>query len=207
LAAERKTRKTSRQAAVKRETRETRISVRVDLDGVGEGKIETGIGMLDHLLSQVARHGLIDITLNAKGDLSTDEHHTVEDVGLALGQAIGQAIGQGAGIVRMADATVPMDEALAVVAVDISGRGEGVVDVEWSGERMGELPTDLVPQLLAALASEARITLHATVLAGVIDHHKAEAMFKALGRTLGAATRIEPRLSGRVPSTKGRLRA
>jgi imidazoleglycerol-phosphate dehydratase len=207
LAAERKARKTSRQAAVKRETRETRVSVRVDLDGTGQAEIETGIGMLDHLLCQVARHGIIDITIKAKGDLSTDEHHTVEDVGLALGQAIWQAIGEGAGIVRMADATVPMDEALARVAVDVSGRGQAVVDVEWSSERMGELPTDLLPHLLAALASEARITLHATVLAGVIDHHKAEATFKALGRALGAATRIEPRLAGRIPSTKGRLRA
>jgi imidazoleglycerol-phosphate dehydratase len=207
LAAERRARKTSRQAAVDRKTRETRVSARVDLDGTGQAEIETGIGMLDHLLSQVARHGMIDITLNARGDLSTDEHHTVEDAGLALGQAVGLAIGEGAGIVRMADATVPMDEALAVVAVDVSGRGQAVVDVEWSGERMGELPADLLPHLLAALASEARITLHAKVLAGVIDHHKAEAMFKALGRALGAATRIEPRLAGRIPSTKGRLRA
>lgn len=207
MPAEKKSRKASRKAAVKRETRETRISVRVDLDGTGQAEIETGIGMLDHLLSQVARHGLIDIMINARGDLFTDEHHTVEDVGLALGQAVGQAIGEGAGIVRMADATVPMDEALATVAVDISGRGHAVVDVEWSGERMGDLPTDLVPHLLAALASEARVTLHAKVLAGVIDHHKAEAMFKALARALGAATRIEPRLSGRIPSTKGRLRA
>jgi len=206
LAAERRTRKGARRAAVRRETAETRISVQVDLDGTGQARIDTGVAMLDHLLSQVARHGLIDITLNAEGDLAIDEHHTVEDVGLALGQALAQAIGEGKGIVRMADATVPLDEALATVAVDISGRGYAAVDVEWSGERVGELATDLVPHLLGALASEARVTLHAKVSAGVIDHHKAEAIFKALGRALGAATRVEPRLAGRVPSTKGKLR-
>jgi len=207
LAAERRTRKGARRGAVRRGTAETRISVQVDLDGTGQARIDTGIGMLDHLLAQVARHGLIDITINARGDLSSDEHHTVEDVGLALGQALARAVGEGGGIVRMADATVPLDEALATVAVDISGRGYAAVDVEWSGERMGELPTDLIPHLLAALASEAHMTLHARVSAGVIDHHKAEAMFKALGRALGAATRIEPRLAGQVPSTKGKLRA
>ncbi len=198
---------TKRRAAVTRETNETSISVKLDLDGRGESQIATGVGMLDHLLSQIARHGLIDITLTAKGDLSTDEHHTVEDVGLALGRALDEALGKRQGIVRMGDATVPLDEALASVAVDLSGRGYAVVEAAWTGERVGELPADMLGHLLWSLASEARMTLHARVLAGVNDHHKAEALFKALGRALGAATRPEPRLAGRVPSTKGKLKA
>ena len=197
----------NRRAAVKRETKETQVSVELKLDGRGEAKIDTGIGMLDHLIAQVARHGIIDITVRAKGDLSTDEHHTVEDVGLALGRALDEALGDRTGIVRMADATVPLDEALASVAVDLSGRGYAVVDVAWTGERAGELPTDLVGHLLWSLASEGKMKIHARVLAGVNDHHKAEALFKALGRALGAASRPEPRLAGRAPSTKGKLKA
>ena len=196
-----------RRATVARETKETQVRVELNLDGRGEAQIETGIGMLDHLLAQIGRHGLIDITVQARGDLPTDEHHTVEDVGLALGRALDEALGKREGIVRMADATVPLDEALASVAVDLSGRGYAVVDVAWTGERMGELPTDLVGHLLWSLASEGKLTLHARVLAGVNDHHKAEALFKALGRALGAASRPEPRVKGQVPSTKGKLRA
>lgn len=196
-----------RRGAVTRETKETEIQVAVDLEGSGEAKVATGIGMLDHLLSQIARHGLIDITITAAGDLSTDEHHTVEDVGLALGRALDAALGARNDIVRMADATVPLDEALASVAVDLGGRGYAVVDVAWTGERVGELPTDLVSHLLWSFASEGKLTIHARVIAGVNDHHKAEALFKALGRALGAATRPEPRLSGQAPSTKGKLKA
>ena len=196
-----------RRAAVTRETKETRIQVELNLDGRGEAEVMTGIGMLDHLLSQVARHGLIDITLRARGDLQTDEHHTAEDVGLALGRALDQALGKREGIVRMADATVPLDEALASVAVDLGGRGYAVVDVAWTGQRVGELPTELVGHLLWSLASEGKLTLHARVLSGVNDHHKAEALFKALGRALGAASSPEPRLTGRAPSTKGKLKA
>jgi imidazoleglycerol-phosphate dehydratase len=196
----------SRSASVKRETKETKISARVDLDGSGDVRIDTGIGMLDHLLAQIGKHGLIDIELSAKGDLSTDEHHTVEDAGLALGQALDQALGAREGIVRMADASVPLDEALATVAVDLSGRGYAVVDVSWTGDRMGELPTDLVSHFLWSFAGEGKLTLHARVHSGVNDHHKAEALFKALGRALGAATRLEPRRSG-APSTKGTLKA
>lgn len=195
----------NRRARVRRETKETNVSVALDLEGRGEGQISTGIGMLDHLLAQIAKHGLIDITLEASGDLSTDEHHTVEDVGLTLGQAFDQALGAREGIVRMADATVPLDEALASVAIDLSGRGYAVVDAAWTGERVGELPTDLISHLLWSLASEGRLTLHARVLAGVNDHHKAEALFKALGRALGAASRLEPRAKG-APSTKGTLK-
>lgn len=197
----------NRRASVTRETKETKIRVAVDLDGQGEAQIATGIGMLDHLLSQIAKHGLIDITVEAKGDLSTDEHHTVEDVGLALGRALDQALGKREGIVRMADAAVPLDEALASVAVDLSGRGYAVVDVAWTGERMGELPCDLVGHLLWSVASEGKLTLHARAHSGVNDHHKAEALFKALGRALGAATRLEPRRAGGAPSTKGKLKA
>ena len=197
----------NRRAVVKRETKETNVTVELALDGRGDAKIDTGIGMLDHLIEQVARHGIIDITVQAKGDLSTDEHHTVEDVGLALGQAIDEALGDRTGIVRMADATVPLDEALASVAVDLSGRGYAVVDVAWTGERAGELPTDLIGHLLWSLASEGKLNVHARVLAGVNDHHKAEALFKALGRALGAASRPEPRRAGQTPSTKGKLKA
>jgi len=196
-----------RRAEVTRETGETQVRVELNLDGWGEAKVSTGIGMLDHLLSQVAKHSLIDITIQAKGDLSTDEHHTVEDIGLALGRALDEALRKREGIVRMADATVPLDEALASVAVDLSGRGYAVVDVAWTGQRVGELPTDMVSHLLWSLASEGKFALHARVHSGVNDHHKGEALFKALGRALGAATRPEPRLAGRAPSTKGNLKA
>ncbi len=195
-----------RRGAVDRKTKETQVRVEIDLDGAGTSDVSTGIGMLDHLLAQVGRHALIDITVRASGDLKTDEHHTVEDVGLALGQALDEALGKREGIVRMADATVPLDEALASVAVDLSGRGYAVVDVPWSGQRIGELPADLVGHLLWSFASEAKLALHARVLSGVNDHHKAEALFKALGRALGAASRLEPRAAGRAPSTKGSLK-
>jgi imidazoleglycerol-phosphate dehydratase len=190
---------------VRRETRETTIEAKVDLDGRGRTAIATGVAMLDHLLDQVGRHGLIDITLKAKGDLATGPHHTAEDAALALGRAIGEALAERTGIVRMADALVPLDEALAQVAVDLSGRGYAALDLSWAGERIGDLPTDLVGHILWTLASEARMTLHARVLSGANDHHKAEALFKALGRALGAATRIEPRRAGEVPSTKEAL--
>jgi imidazoleglycerol-phosphate dehydratase len=196
-----------RQAVVDRKTKETQVRVGLDLDGQGEAKVSTGVGMLDHLLSQIGKHGLIDITVKASGDLETDEHHTVEDVGLALGRALDEALGKREGIVRMADATVPLDEALATVAVDLSGRGYSVVDVAWTGQRIGELPADLIAHLLWSFASEAKLTLNARVLSGVNDHHKAEALFKALGRALGAASQPEQRLAGKSPSTKGTLKA
>jgi imidazoleglycerol-phosphate dehydratase len=197
----------NRRASVTRETKETKVSVTLDLDGRGDAKIATGVGMLDHLLAQIAKHGIFDLTVQAKGDLSTDEHHTVEDVGLALGRALDEALGNREGIVRMADATVPLDEALATVAIDLSGRGYAVVDAAWTGERIGELPSDLISHLVWSLASEGKFTVHASVLSGVNDHHKAETLFKALGRALGAATRLEPRRAGGAPSTKGKLRA
>ena len=195
----------NRTAKVNRETNETQIEASIDIDGTGEASVSTGIGMLDHFVEQIGKHGIIDISLKAKGDLSTDEHHTVEDVGIVLGQALNEALGDRAGIVRMADATVPLDEALATVAVDLSGRGYAVLDVEWTGDRIGELPADMINHLLWSIASEGKFTLNARVLAGVNDHHKAEVVAKALGRALAAASRPEPRRQGSVPSTKGQL--
>jgi imidazoleglycerol-phosphate dehydratase len=189
----------------KRETKETSVEVTWDLDGTGKADVSTGIGMLDHLVSQIARHGIFDITLKAKGDLEVDSHHTVEDTGIALGRALADALGDSAGIVRMGDALVPLDESLAQVAVDRSGRAYSVINVTWTDSRIGELPSDLVEHFLQSLAHEARFNLHARVLAGVNDHHKAECMMKALGRALCAATRIDPRRAGQTPSTKEAL--
>jgi imidazoleglycerol-phosphate dehydratase len=194
-----------RSATVIRETKETRVEVTLWLDGSGRASAHTGIGMLDHLIEQIGKHGLFDLSVSAKGDLHVDEHHTVEDAGIAIGQALDRALGDRRGIVRMADATVPLDEALASVAVDISGRPHCEVDVTWTLDRIGELPASLVEHLLASIAAEAKLTLHARVLKGANDHHKAEAMCKALGRSLAAATRIEPRLGGEAASTKGTL--
>jgi imidazoleglycerol-phosphate dehydratase len=193
----------TRTAEVLRETKETRVEVRLDLDGSGRASAKTGIGMLDHLVEQIGKHGLFDLSVTASGDLHVDEHHTVEDVGIALGQAFDQALGDRGGIVRMADALVPLDEALASVAVDISGRPFCALDVMWTLDRIGELPASLVEHLLASFATEAKLTLHARVLKGENDHHRAEAVCKALGRALCAATRIEPRRGGEAPSTKG----
>ena len=196
---------TERRGKEERETKETRVSVEVNLDGTGQADIATGVGMLDHLLEQIAKHSLIDITIKAEGDLQIDPHHTAEDVAICLGRALKQALGQRRGIVRFAHAVVPLDEALALVAIDVSGRGYAALELDWTGERVGELPTDLVGHMLWSIATEARLTLHARILAGASDHHKAEAVFKALARALGAATRLDPRLAGRVPSTKGTL--
>ena len=196
----------ARQGSIERETKETRVSVRVDLDPPLAGaQVDTGIGMLDPLLEQVAQHGLIDITIKAQGDLHRDAHHTAEDVALCLGRALNDALGDRQGIVRMADALVPLDEALALVALDLSGRGYSSLDLSWAGERMGDLPTDMVGHVLATLAAEGRFTLHARILSGGNDHHKAEALFKALGRALGVASRLDPRRAGQTPSTKGKL--
>ena len=195
----------ARRGAYHRETRETTIDVTWDLDGSGQADVSTGIGMLDHLVDQIARHGVFDITCKSTGDLHIDTHHTVEDVGIALGRALLAALGDAAGIVRMGDAMVPLDEALAQVALDLSGRGYAVLSVSWSGERVGELPCDLIEHFFQSLAHEGKFNLHGRVLAGVNDHHKAEAMTKALARALSAATRIEPRRAGAAPSTKGSL--
>jgi len=188
-----------RLATVKRETKETNISLELNIDGSGKGEVNTGISMFDHLLEQVARHGVFDIKLSATGD---DQHHLVEDVAICLGRALGEALGEKRGIVRMADASVPMDDALAMVAVDISGRGYTVLELPFSENDMAGFPTDLVRHFLESLATEARLNLHARVVYGVNDHHKVEALFKALGRALDTATRIDERISGTLPSTK-----
>ncbi len=188
-----------RKASVKRQTRETTIALEFKIDGSGSSEMNTGNRMLDHLLSQVARHGVFDIRISANGD---DVHHVVEDVGLALGQAFNEALGDKRGIVRMADVSVPMDEALTTVAVDIGGRGYAVLDLQFAKNDMFEFPTDLVRHFLEAFAAEAKINLHAKTVYGVNDHHKAEALFKGLGRALDAATQIDPRIVGELPSTK-----
>ncbi len=194
-----------RRGKEERETKETKVSVEIDLDGSGRAVIETGVGMLDHLLEQIARHGRIDITICARGDLQIDPHHTAEDVAICFGRALKKALGKREGIVRFGHAVVPLDEALALVAVDLSGRGYAALDLSWTGEKVGELPTDLIGHMLWSIATESQITLHARTLAGASDHHKAEAVFKALARALGAATRLDPRLGNEVPSTKGTL--
>ena len=194
-----------RQGKEERETKETRVSVEVNLDGSGQARIATGVGMLDHLLEQIARHGLIDITIAATGDLQIDPHHTAEDVAICLGRALKKALGRREGIVRFGHAVVPLDEALALVAVDLSGRGYAALDLSWTGAKVGELPTELIGHMLWSIATESKMTLHARILAGASDHHKAEAVFKALARALGTAVRLDPRLGSDVPSTKGSL--
>ncbi len=193
-----------RQAVIHRQTKETEIELTLELDGRGEYEIETGIPFLDHMLSHLALHGLFDLRVQAQGDLEVDAHHTVEDVAICLGKALDQALGERAGIVRLAHSYVPMDEALAFVAVDLSGRAYAVVEADFAAPRVGSLATSLIPHFLETLADHARLNLHARVVYGRDDHHQAEALFKALGRALGAATRMDPRREG-VPSTKGVL--
>jgi len=195
----------SRHGEVSRETRETRVHVVLDLDGSGRGEADTGIGMLDHLLEQIARHGRFDLSVEARGDIERDAHHTVEDAGVCIGQAFNEALGDRAGIVRMAHAIVPLDEALTMVALDLGGRGYAVIDLPFAGERIGELPAEMIAHFLQSLAFEARMSLHVRLMAGLNDHHRAESAFKALARALDLATRIDARLGGAVPSTKGTL--
>jgi len=190
---------TERKAAVARETPETNIRVTLNIDGSGQFQITTGIRMFDHLLTQLAQHGVFDIKISASGP---DQHHVVEDVAISLGKAFNQALGKKQGIVRMAHAIVPMDEALAAVAVDIGGRVYSVIEADFNEANIGDLDADLVRHFLVSLASEAKINLHAKVLSGINDHHKAEALFKALARALDTATQIDERIAGRVPSTK-----
>ncbi len=192
-----------RTATVTRKTNETDVRVSLTLDGRGRYTIDTGIGFLDHMLTHIARHGLFDLQVQARGDVAVDAHHTVEDVALALGRAFGEALGERRGIVRMADATVPMDEALATVAVDIGGRGYAVVQAGFASPMIGQMDADLFAHFVQTLAQEARMNIHARVLYGSNDHHKAEGLFKALARALDRATQIDPRLENEVPSTKG----
>jgi len=189
----------NRESIIKRETKETSINLELNIDGSGKWDINTGIRMFDHLLAQLSQHGLFDIKISATGG---DQHHLVEDVAICLGKAFSEALGEKRGIVRMADASVPMDDALAVVVVDLGGRGYTVLDLSFTDNVMTGFPTDLVRHFLEAFASEARLNLHAKIAYGTNDHHKAEALFKALGRALDAATRIDERISGELPSTK-----
>jgi imidazoleglycerol-phosphate dehydratase len=191
-----------RKSSIKRTTQETNISLTLNLDGTGKHDINTGIKMLDHLLAQTAKHGRLDLKLTASGD---DEHHVTEDIAICLGKALNEALGEKLGIVRMADATVPMDEALANVAIDLSGRGYCVLEAEFQKNDMRGFQSDLIRHFLESFAMEGRLNLHARVLYGINDHHKAEALFKALGRALDMATRIDERTSGELPSTKQRI--
>jgi len=194
-----------RTADISRQTNETQIQINLDLDGTGKHEISTGVGFLDHMLTHLAVHGLFDVNVQAKGDLHIDVHHTVEDVALALGQAFDQALSDRKGIVRMGDCFVPMDETLAHVAVDLSGRPYAVIQAEWQTPYVGNIPTTLFPHFFESFAVTARCNLHARVLYGRDDHHQAEALFKAFARALDAATQIDPRRAGNIPSTKGTL--
>jgi len=194
-----------RTAEISRQTNETQIQIKLDLDGAGKHEISTEVGFLDHMLTHLAVHGLFDLTVQAKGDLHIDVHHTVEDVALALGQAFDKALGDRKGIVRMGDCFAPMDETLAHVAIDLSGRPYAVVQAEWHTPYVGNIPTTLFPHFFESFAVTARCNLHARVLYGRDDHHQAEALFKAWARALDQVTQIDPRRTEVIPSTKGTL--
>ena len=196
---------TPRRAAVERKTRETAIRIELGLDGTGRSEVSTGIGFLDHMLELWTRHGLFDLECEASGDLHVDAHHTAEDVGIVLGQAFGKALGDKRGITRFADARVPMEASLAVVAVDISGRGLLSYDVTFPAQKIGEFDVELVREFLHAFCMNAAITVHVEVPRGDNSHHIAEAVFKGFARALRAAVEADPRQAGEVPSTKGVL--
>jgi len=184
-----------------RETLETHVKVDLNLDGSGRSNVNTGLGFLDHMLGSLARHGLMDLEVEARGDLEVDDHHTVEDVALTLGEALREALGDGKGIRRMAHAMVPMDESLATVALDLGGRPYTVLELDFSGSRIGDVSSDNIGHFFESFAASAAINIHASVR-GSNDHHKAEALFKALAMALRDAVRVEHDM---IPSTKGRL--
>jgi imidazoleglycerol-phosphate dehydratase len=194
-----------REGRVERKTGETEVAVRVNLDGSGEYQVDTGIGFLDHMLAQLARHSLIDLEVQAKGDLHIDAHHTTEDTGIALGQAVAQALGARTGIQRYGHAYLPMDEALTRVALDLSNRAYLVWKVAFTRDKLGEFDTELFREFFQAFAQNAGITLHVETLYGDNTHHIAESAFKALARALRMAIEIDPRKADQVPSTKGAL--
>lgn len=195
----------TRTATISRRTAETSIDVILNLDGRGSFVTETGLGFFDHMLSHIAKHGVFDLEVRATGDLHIDAHHTVEDCGIALGDAFARALGDKAGLVRAGSATMPLDEALAFAAVDLSGRPYAALDLRLLGREVGGLPPDLFDHFLESFAFAAKMNLHIRTLAGVNDHHKIEACFKAMARALDAATRIDPRRGGDIPSTKGTI--
>lgn len=191
-------------ATVQRTTRETDVSVTIDLDGDGSAKVSCGVGFLNHMLDALGRHGLFTLQVEADGDTEVDDHHTVEDVGIVLGRAVREALGDAAGITRFGQAVIPMDEALVLAAVDVSGRGAAFVDLPIPTATVGTFDTQLVKEFFVAFAANAGVTLHVRLLCGENSHHIIEASFKALARALMMATRLDPRVNG-VPSTKGRL--
>jgi imidazoleglycerol-phosphate dehydratase len=193
-----------RTAEIARSTSETRIVLSLDLDGDGESEIRTGVGFFDHMLTHIARHGLMRLTLNADGDTHVDDHHTVEDVGIALGQALRLAVGNKQGMVRYGSAVIPMDESLVLCSLDFSGRGGFWADLPFPDTRIGSFASELVEEFFRAVATNAGMTLHLRLLTGRNAHHIAEAAFKAFGRSLDAATRLDERVTG-IPSTKGVL--
>ena len=193
-----------RTASITRQTHETDVTISLNLDGSGQHEITTGIGFLDHMLTHIAVHGLFDLNIKAEGDLDIDVHHTIEDVALVLGSAFDQALGDRKRIARMASSYAPMDETLAFVALDLSGRPYAVIQAEWAAPSVGGIPTSLFQHFLESFAVTARCNLHARVLYGRDDHHKAEALFKALARASDLATQIDERRTS-VPSTKGSL--
>ncbi|MGH7751477.1 MAG: imidazoleglycerol-phosphate dehydratase HisB [Gemmatimonadales bacterium] len=192
-----------RRATIVRKTAETEITAVLNLDGTGRFVTDTGIGFFDHMLSHIAKHGVFDLEVRARGDLHIDEHHTVEDCGIAVGEAFGQALGDKAGIVRAGSAYMPLDEALAFAAVDLSGRPYARLELGLLGKEIGGMPPDLLDHFLESFANSAKMNLHVKTLSGVNDHHKAEACFKAMARALDAACRVDPRRGGDIPSTKG----
>jgi imidazoleglycerol-phosphate dehydratase len=194
-----------RKGAIIRKTKETSIEVSLDLDGSGAADVSTGVGFFDHMLDQLARHSLIDLTVRAEGDRHIDDHHTVEDVGIAVGQALAKALGDKRGLTRYADCLLPMDEALTRVALDVSGRPFLVFKSEFPTERIGAFDTELVREFFQALASNAGLTLHIETIYGLNSHHIAESCFKGVARALRGAVAIDPRQAERVPSTKGAL--
>src|SRR5687768_2230541 len=194
-----------RQAEVKRNTLETQIRLNVNLDGTGKAVLDTGVPFLDHMLDQVARHGMIDLEIAAKGDLHIDAHHTVEDIGITLGQAFAQAVGDKKGLRRYGHAYVPLDEALSRVVVDLSGRPGMEFNVEFVRGRIGEFDVDLIHEFFQGFINHAMVTLHIDNLSGKNAHHQAETIFKAFGRALRVAMEADPRAAGTIPSTKGSL--
>ena len=194
-----------RTAEVSRDTAETKIKVRLNLDGTGESKLATGIGFFDHMLDQIARHGLIDLDVQCEGDLHIDGHHTVEDVGIAIGQAVKQAVGDKRGLTRYGHSYVPLDEALSRVVVDFSGRPGLVLDAKFTSGVIGQLDTQLIHEFFQGFVNHALVTLHIDNLKGANAHHQAETMFKAFGRALRMALERDPRMAGTIPSTKGTL--
>jgi len=205
LVKQQKSREIMRRGSVERNTKETEIRAELVIEGSGKYTVDTGIGFLDHMLQQIAVHGLFDLTLQAKGDLKVDLHHTVEDVALVLGETLDRALEERRGIVRIAHAVAPVDEALALAALDLSGRPHCVVRAEWTLVTIGELPVSLVEHFFRSFAAASKSTVHIRLLERGDDHHQAEAMFKAFGRALGRAVQIDPRRQGAIPSTKGRI--